>query len=109
MHALQVNPARQRATLRQRKVIAQRIHDRKAMPFSSRKPHPEFRHELTGPTAKMELLGYLVRTGTDLRYRMSDHATGVIQAQLAFGTLQDQGTSVSILGPRLGALIEWSR
>jgi hypothetical protein len=72
-------------------------------------PTLEFRHELTGPTAKMELLGYLLRAGTDLRYRLSDHATGVIQAQFAFGTLHDEGTSVSILGPRLGAMIEWTR
>jgi hypothetical protein len=72
-------------------------------------PLLEFRHELTGATNKMELLGYLLRAGTDVRYRLSDRATGVIQAQLAFGTLQDEGTSVSIVGPRLGALIEWSR
>ena len=72
-------------------------------------PLLEFRHELTGPSSKMELLGYLLRAGTDLRYRLSDRATGVIQAQLAFGTLHDEGTSVSIVGPRLGALIEWSR
>ncbi len=72
-------------------------------------PVLEFRHELTGPTDKMELLGYLVRTGTDFRYRLSDRATAVLQAQLAFGTLNDDGQSVSVLGPRLGALIEWSR
>jgi hypothetical protein len=57
----------------------------------------------------MELLGYLVRSGADLRYRMSSHATAVLQAHLAFGTLQDQGNSVSVLGPRFGTLIEWSR
>lgn len=72
-------------------------------------PLVEFRHELTGPTAKMELLGYLVRTGTDVRYRVSERATAVVQAQLAFGTINDQGTSVSLFGPRVGALIEWSR
>jgi len=72
-------------------------------------PLLEFRHELTGGTDKMELLGYLLRTGADLRYRLSDRATGVIQAQVAFGTLQDQGTRVSLVGPRIGALIEWSR
>jgi hypothetical protein len=72
-------------------------------------PLLEFRHELTGPTAKMELLGYLVRTGADLRYRLNAHATGVLQTQLAFGTINDDGNSVSLFGPRLGALIEWSR
>jgi hypothetical protein len=74
-------------------------------------PLLEFRHELTGGggTDKMELLGLLLRTGADLRYRLSDRATGVIQAQIAFGTLQDQGTRVSLVGPRIGALIEWSR
>ncbi|HEV8266282.1 MAG TPA: hypothetical protein VGQ06_15145 [Gemmatimonadales bacterium] len=72
-------------------------------------PLLEFRHELTGPTDKMVLLGYLVRAGTDCRYRLSDRATAVVQAQLAFGKLQDEGQSVSLVGPRLGALIEWSR
>jgi len=57
----------------------------------------------------MELLGYLLRAGADLRYRLSDRATGVIQAQLAFGTLHDGAMSVAIVGPRLGALIEWAR
>jgi len=71
-------------------------------------PLLEFRHELTG-TDKMELLGYLVRTGTDLRYRLNAQATAVVQAQLAFGKLNDEGESVSLFGPRLGVLIEWSR
>src|SRR2546425_7621094 len=78
-------------------------------PKATLSPLLEFRHELTGPFQTMELLGYLLRTGTDLRYRLSDRATGVIQAQLAFGTLHDGGRSVSIVGPRLGALIEWTR
>lgn len=72
-------------------------------------PLVEFRHELTGPTAKMELLGYLVRSGADLRYRLSDRATGVVQAQLAFGSLRDEGQTVSIVGPRVGMMIEWTR
>ena len=83
--------------------------ERALTPRATLVPTLEFRHELTGPTARMELLGFLVRTGTDLRYQISSSATGVIQASLAFGTLQDQGTKVSILGRRLGALIEWSR
>jgi hypothetical protein len=72
-------------------------------------PLLEFRHELTGPTDKLELLGYLLRGGADLRYRLSDRATGVLQAQLAFGTLQDEGTRVSMVGPRIGVLVEWVR
>jgi len=68
-------------------------------------PMLEFRHELTGPV----LLGYLVRTGSDVRYRLSEQATAVLQAQLAFGKLNDEGTSVSLFGPRLGMLLEWSR
>lgn len=85
--------------------------DRPLTPRATLSPMLEFRHELFGGGAagKMELLGYLLRTGTDLRYRMSDRATVVMQAQLAFGQLQDEGTSVSLVGPRLGLLIEWTR
>ncbi|HEV8305238.1 MAG TPA: hypothetical protein VGQ25_09775 [Gemmatimonadales bacterium] len=78
-------------------------------------PMVEFRHELTGAGggggggATMELLGYLLRTGADLRVRLSESATLVVQTQLAFGQLQDEGTRVSLFGPRLGTLIEWSR
>ena len=57
----------------------------------------------------MELLGYLMRLGTDLRYRLSDRATTVLQAQFATGTLHDQGTTVSVTGPRVGLWIEWMR
>ena len=71
-------------------------------------PLVEFRHELTGPTDKMELLGYLVRTGADARYRLTESATAVVQAQLAFGTLQVDQQNVSVVGPRLGVLIEWT-
>ena len=84
--------------------------ERPLSPSATLVPLVEFRHELTGPGAKMELLGYLFRTGTDLRYRLSDRATGVLEAQFAFGALQSPDhTRVSILGPRLGALIEWTR
>jgi hypothetical protein len=84
--------------------------ERPLSPKATLAPMLEFRHELTGPTSHMELLGYLVRTGTDLRYRLSNHATGVVQAQIAFGSLHSEaGESVSLIGPRLGTLIEWSR
>lgn len=83
--------------------------ERPLSPKATLVPMLEFRHELTGPTEKMVLLGYLVRTGTDFRYRLGAHATAVVQAQLAFGQLNDEGQSVSLVGPRLGVLIEWSR
>ena len=83
--------------------------DRPLGPKATLSPLLEFRHELTGPGSQMQLLGYLVRAGTDLRYQLSDHAAGVVQAQLAFGKLQDEGTSVSVFGPRLGVFIEWTR
>jgi len=82
--------------------------DRSLTPKATLAPMLEFRQELTGPAAKMELLGYLLRAGTDLRYQLSDHATGVLQAQFTFGSLRSPG-AVSVVGPRLGALIEWSR
>ena len=84
--------------------------ERPLSPSATLVPLLEFRHELTSPGAKMQLLGYLFRTGTDLRYRLSGRATGVLQAQFAFGALQSQDNKrVSILGPRVGALIEWAR
>lgn len=83
--------------------------ERPLSPKATLVPMLEFRHELTGPTEKMVLLGYLLRTGTDFRYRLGAHATAVVQAQLAFGQLNDEGQSVSLVGPRLGVLIEWSR
>ena len=83
--------------------------DRPISPKATISPLVEFRHELTGAAGTTELLGYLVRAGTDLRYRLNGSATAVVQAQFAFGKLQDEGTSVSLAGPRLGFLIEWSR
>lgn len=83
--------------------------DRPLGPKATLSPLLEFRHELTSGGTHMALLGYLFRAGTDLRYRLSDHADGIVQAQLAFGKLQDEGTSFSIFGPRLGVFIEWTR
>ena len=84
--------------------------ERPLSPKATLAPLLELRHELTGPGLNMQLLGYLVRTGTDLRYRLGDHATGVVQAQFAFGSIHnDSDQSVSVTGPRLGALIEWAR
>jgi hypothetical protein len=74
-------------------------------------PLLEVRHELTGTdsTTSLTLLGYLLRTGTDFRYRLSERALLVVQAQVAFGRLHDEDQDVSLVGPRLGAFIEWSR
>src|ERR1051326_748848 len=88
--------------------------DRPVSAKATLSPLVEFRHELTGATdttgkSSLALLGYLLRTGTDLRHRLSSRATGVVQAQVAFGTLHDGATSVSLFGPRLGAYIEWAR
>jgi len=83
--------------------------NRPLSPKVSLAPLLEFRHELTGPTDKMELLGYLLRTGSDVRYRLSERATAVLQAQLVFGKLHDEQTTVSLFGPRLGVSLEWSR
>ncbi len=82
--------------------------ERPLSPKATLVPLLEFRHELQGTDSSMALLGYLVRTGTDLRYRLGQRATLVVQAQLAFGTLKDGGQSVSLVGPRLGTLIEWA-
>jgi hypothetical protein len=83
--------------------------ERPLNPNTTLGPLVEFRHELTGPGPSMQLLGYLIRGGTDLRYRLSDHATGVVQAQYAFGSLRVFTSNVSVTGPRLGAVIEWSQ
>ena len=83
--------------------------DRPMGPKAVVSPLIEFRHELTGPGPSMELLGYLLRAGSDLRYHLTDRATAVLQAQIAFGTLHDEGMSVSLVGPRISAVIEWAR
>ncbi len=83
--------------------------ERPLSPKATLVPLVEFRHELTDAGSGMTLLGYLLRTGSDLRYRLSNHATGVVQAQLAFGKIEHDGTSVSVVGPRIGVFIEWTR
>lgn len=83
--------------------------ERPLSPRATLVPLVEFRHELTDAGSGMTLLGYLLRAGSDLRYRLSNHATGVVQAQLAFGKIEDDGTSVSVVGPRIGMFIEWAR
>jgi len=72
-------------------------------------PVLEFRHELTGPTDKMVLLGYLVRTGTDVRYRLSARRPPSCRRSLRSASSTTRGKAFSLVGPRLGVLIEWSR
>lgn len=80
--------------------------DRPFSPTVSLAPSLEFRHELAGSSG-LELLGYLVRAGADVRWSTSDRTTLVLQGRFAFGRLEDQGTSVSLRGPRLAAILEW--
>src|SRR6185503_10673807 len=49
--------------------------DKPLNPKTTLAPLLEFRHELTSTGTQMELLGYLLRLGTDLRYRLSETAT----------------------------------
>jgi hypothetical protein len=84
--------------------------ERSLSPAWSVAPNAEFRHELAGPsTGSLELLGWLVRPGVDLRYRASGSVSILFQGQAAFGRLADNGTSVSFLGPRSVVLVEWGR
>src|SRR5438034_10246614 len=71
-------------------------------------PNVEFRSELTGASAgSLTLLGWLVRPGVDLRYRASGRVTLLVQGQAAFGRLADNGSSVSLVGPRAVVLVEY--
>jgi len=85
--------------------------DRPLSPVLTLSPHVDFRHELSGAdtTSGLSLLGYLVRPGADLRWRFSSQAALVFQGQLAFGSLHDNNQAISLLGPRLSALVEWNR
>ena len=82
--------------------------DRPLSPVLTLSPHVDFRHELNGDTT-FALLGYMVRPGADLRWRLNSQAAVVFQGQLAFGTLHDNGATISLLGPKLAALLEWNR
>ncbi|HXF94601.1 MAG TPA: hypothetical protein VNI61_00735 [Gemmatimonadales bacterium] len=82
--------------------------DRPLSPTVGLAPVLEFRHELSGYQS-LDLVGYLVRPGADLRWRLSDRAALVLQAHLALGRVRDDGNTVSLRGPRVGALLEWTR
>jgi len=83
--------------------------DRPLSPRATLSPCVEFRHELTDQGAGLALLGYVVRPGVNLRYRLSRAAAVVWQGQLAFGAVENQGSSSSLLGRRLGVVLEWTR
>ncbi|HUL03386.1 MAG TPA: hypothetical protein VLV16_09190 [Gemmatimonadales bacterium] len=72
-------------------------------------PSVELRHELTEQDSSLTPLGLIVRPGLDLRYRVSGPAALVFQAQVPFGYLKDQGSTISLVGPRLSAMLEWTR
>jgi hypothetical protein len=71
-------------------------------------PALEARHELSGYQS-LEMLGFLIRPGIDLTWRHPNGLALVLQAHAAIGRLQDEGTTVSLMGPRLGAMLEWVR
>jgi hypothetical protein len=81
--------------------------DRQLSPALSLAPNAELRHELVAPDAgSLELLGWLVRPGLELRWRASGSVTLVLQGQAAFGRLADNGSSVTLLGPRGVVLLD---
>src|SRR6266550_3849498 len=57
----------------------------------------------------LALVGWLVRPGLDVRYRASAAWTVLVQGQVAFGRVADNGSSVPLVGPRAVVLLEWAR
>ena len=84
--------------------------ERPLSPALNLAPNVEFRHELADTSAgNLKLLGWLVRPGIDMRYRASGTVAFLFQGQAAFGRLANNGSSVSLVGPRAVLLLEWSR
>ena len=83
-------------------------YDRPLSPSLILSPALEARHELSGYQS-LEQLGFLVRPGADLTWRLRRGPALVLQAHFGIGRLQDEGTTVSLMGPRLGAMLEWTR
>jgi hypothetical protein len=84
--------------------------DRPLFPALNLAPTVEIRHELVAPaTGSLVLLGWLVRPGIDLRYRAGGAVAVLVQGQAAIGRLADNGSSVSLVGPRAVVLLEWAR
>jgi hypothetical protein len=83
--------------------------DRTLSPRVTVTPNLEVRDELTQQGTGLTALGDLIRPGVDVRYRVGSATTLVFQGQFAFGALEDDGTGVSLSGPRVGAFLEWAR
>jgi len=84
--------------------------DRPLSPALNLAPTVEIRHELVGPaTGSLALLGWLVRPGIDLRYRLGGAVAVLLQGEVAIGRLADNGSSVPLVGPRAVVLLEWAR
>lgn len=84
--------------------------ERPLSPAWSVAPNAELRHELAeSGSGRLELLGWLVRPGVDVRYRASGAVALLFQGQAAFGRLAANGGSVSLVGPRAVVLVEWGR
>jgi len=78
-------------------------------PRATLAPSVELRHELTEQDSSLTQLGLIVRPGLDLRYRLSGPAALVLQAQVPVGYLKDEGSTFSLVGPRVSAMLEWTR
>jgi hypothetical protein len=71
-------------------------------------PILEARHEMSGAD-ELEVLGWIARPGMEVRWRLGTRATLVAGARYAVGQLSDEGTTVSVGGPRLLFGVEWAR
>jgi len=81
--------------------------DRPLTPLLTLSPHVELRSESAGDTTFAQL-GFLVRPGADLRWRVGNQTALVFQGLLAFGSLHQPGLTISTTGPRLAAYVEWN-
>jgi hypothetical protein len=82
--------------------------DRPLSPAVTVTPAVELRHEMSGVDS-LAVLGWLLRPGADLRVGLGARAALVTSARYAFGQVRDEGTTVSVRGPRLGLTLEWTR
>ncbi|HEX9705155.1 MAG TPA: hypothetical protein VGA20_07910 [Gemmatimonadales bacterium] len=88
-------------------VVGARL-DSPASPSLAVSPSLELRHELSGGDT-LRVLGYLVRPGVHLRYRIGGRAALVTGLHYAFGQLRDEGVTVWTHGPRLSLFVDWAR
>lgn len=84
--------------------------ERPLSPVVTLAPNVEFRHEVAALGGdRLQLLGWLVRPGLDVRYRAGGAVTVLVQGQAALGRLAETTSSVSVVGPRAVVLVEWTR